>query len=214
MTWALIVLAFSLNAQDSLKTIKAIRFTKAPVIDGRMEELEWNSAPNTDTFTQSRPIEGAKASQRTLVRIGYTDNAIYVFAELLDNNPDSILHQLGKRDEMDMNADYFCFKIDPYANHQDAFQFTVYASGVQLDSKYNDYTFNAVWNSAVKLTDKGWTVEMEIPYSAYSFSQYFHSRLEYTNAPLYKKRTRINSMVPYPFWSHQSFGILGEVNRS
>jgi hypothetical protein len=169
LTLALIVFSFSLNAQDSLKTVKAIRFTKAPVIDGKMDESEWNSAPYTNSFTQSRPIEGAKASQRTLVRIGYTDNAIYVFAELLDSSPDSILHQLGTRDEMDMNADYFCFKIDPYANHQDAFQFTVYASGVQLDSKYNDYTFNAVWNSAVKLTEKGWTVEMEIPYSAIRF---------------------------------------------
>lgn len=164
-----LLLTFTALAQDTLKSVNAVRFLKAPVIDGKMEEQEWNNAPYTDSFIQSRPIEGAPTSQRTLVRIGYTDNAIYVFAELLDKSPDSILHQLGKRDEMDMNADYFCFKIDPYANHQDAFQFTVYASGVQLDSKYNDYTFNAVWNSAVKLTDKGWTVEMEIPYSAIRF---------------------------------------------
>ena len=161
--------SFSSSAQDTLKSVNAIRFTKAPVVDGKMDESEWSTAKYTDTFVQSRPIEGAKASQRTLVRIGYTDNAVYVFAELLDANPDSILRQLGKRDEMDMNADYFCFKIDPYANHQDAFQFTVYASGIQLDNKYNDYTFNAVWNSAVKLTDKGWTVEMEIPFSAIRF---------------------------------------------
>jgi hypothetical protein len=165
----LLLSSITLFAQDTLKSVSAVRFAKAPVIDGLMEETEWNKATYTDTFIQSRPIEGAQASQRTKVRMGYTDDAIYVFAELLDKSPDSILHQLGKRDEMDMNADYFCFKIDPYANHQDAFQFTVYASGVQLDNKYNDYTFNAVWNSAVKLTDMGWTVEMEIPFSAIRF---------------------------------------------
>ena len=162
---------FSMNlfAQDSLKTMNAIRFVKSPVIDGKSDEPEWKNAIGNNNFIQSRPLEGGTPSQITEVKVGYTNDAIYVFADLYDNHPDSILRQLGKRDEMDMNADYFCFKIDPYANHQDAFQFTVYASGVQLDSKYTDYTFNAVWNSAVKITEHGWSVEMEIPYSAIRF---------------------------------------------
>lgn len=156
-------------SQDTLKTLNAIRFKTSPTVDGKMDESEWKNTIISNDFVQSRPIEGGIPSQTTNIRIGYTDNAIYVFAELLDHHPDSILHQLGKRDEMDMNADYFYFKIDPYGNHQDAFQFGVYASGVQIDSKYQDYTFNAVWNSAVKITSEGWNIEMEIPYSAIRF---------------------------------------------
>lgn len=87
---------------------------------------------------------------------------------LYDENPDSILHELGNRDD-GLNADYFRFVIDPYNLRQDAFDFGVYASGVQTDAKFTDPTFNAVWESAVKINDKGWSVEMKIPYSAIRF---------------------------------------------
>ncbi len=45
----------------------------------------------------------------------------------------------------------------------------VYASGVQADSKFTDATFDAVWESAAKINDRGWAVELKIPYSAIRF---------------------------------------------
>jgi hypothetical protein len=211
LVWVTILICpFTAFSQDSLKTLNAFRFKKAPLIDGKMDDAEWLSTSYTEEFTQSRPIEGAKPSQKSRVRVGYTDNAVYVFAELFDEHPDSILHQLGRRDEMDMNADYFCFKIDPYANHQDAFQFNVYASGVQLDNKYNDYTFNAVWNSAVKITDKGWNVEMEIPYSAIRFP---NTAIQNWNIQMLRQIRRERELIqwcltpsgianPLAYWGH------------
>src|SRR5690606_27582509 len=61
--------------------------------------------------------------------------------------------------------------VDPYNIRLDAFEFAVFASGVQQDFRFSDYTYNAVWESAVDINEKGWSVEMKIPYSALRFPE-------------------------------------------
>jgi hypothetical protein len=164
---------------DTTKKYAAVRITKAPEIDGVLDDNAWiNSMPASD-FVMSRPIEGSVPTQKTEFRIIYDNTAVYVGAMMYDSAPDSILHELGLRDAQDpnggqnsttdINADFFRFVIDPYNKRQDAYDFGVYASGVQADSKFSDATFDAVWESAVKINDKGWVVEMKIPYSAIRF---------------------------------------------
>ncbi|MBL7922757.1 MAG: carbohydrate binding family 9 domain-containing protein [Bacteroidia bacterium] len=154
---------------DTLRSCQAFRVSEAPKIDGRLMEKEWMLAEPTGHFIQSRPDEGRPATQKTEVRVLYTDFAIYVGAWCYDSSPDSILKQLGVRDNNDLNADNFFLKIDPYNNNQDAYQFGVHASGVQMDSRFSDPTYDAVWNSEVCSDGLGWYVEMEIPYSAIRF---------------------------------------------
>ena len=183
-TFSIIFIFFSLRvfAQDSLihaksnsrlpdstKTYTASRIEKAPRIDGVLDDAIWQSIPATNTFTQNVPIEGRSPKFKTEVKIGYDNFAVYVSAMLYDDFPDSIPHELGKRDDGGLNADFFRFVIDPYDARHDAYDFGVYASGVQVDSKFSDPTFDAVWESATKINSKGWCVEIKIPYSAIRF---------------------------------------------
>lgn len=195
---------------DTLRKAVAFRVEKSPQIDGKLNEAEWLLAQPTSDFIQSRPVEGQPATQKTEVRVLYTDFAVYIGAWCFDNQPDSILKQLGKRDEDNLNADNFFFKIDPYNNQQDAYQFGVYASGVQMDSRFSDLTFDAVWNSNVSMDDKGWYVEIEIPYSAIRFPEEEVQKwgLQFTR---YIRRTREFDMWAYVpsiasnpqlFWGH------------
>jgi hypothetical protein len=163
--------------QDSLKKYSAVRVDVAPKIDGSLDDIAWAQANVITDFVMNRPNEGGQPTLKTEVKIVYDNFAIYVGAMLYDSAPDSILHELGLRDGFDpatgnfndLNADYFRFVIDPYNTRQDAFDFGVYASGVQADGKFSDYLFDAVWESSAKITDKGWIVEMKIPYSAIRF---------------------------------------------
>ncbi len=155
---------------DSTKICYAVRTEQSPKIDGVLEPEIWGKAKAFSDFTMNRPIEGARPSMKTEVAILYDDNAIYVSAMLYDPHPDSILHELGMRDD-DLNADLFRFVIDPYNIRQDAFEFSVFASGVQQDFRFSDYTYNAVWESDVKINELGWAVEMKIPYSALRFPE-------------------------------------------
>jgi hypothetical protein len=159
----------SLSAQDSTKISHALRVSQPPKIDGVLDDISWKEAIPVSDFVMSRPDEGGKPTQKTEVKVVYDNRAVYVSAMMYDTHPDSILHELGSRDDGDLNADGFRFVVDPYNLRQDAFDFGVNAAGVQADSKFTDYTFNAVWASAAKINEQGWCVEMEIPLSAIRF---------------------------------------------
>ena len=162
-------ICFNLHGQDSLKIFNATRITTPPKIDGLLDDEIWKSSAVISDFIQNTPNEGKQPTQRTEVRILYDNLAIYVGAMMYDSAPDSILAELGNRDDNNLNAEKFRFVLDPYNNQHDAYDFGVYSSGVQIDSRFSDYTYNGVWESAVKINHNGWSLEMKIPYSAIRF---------------------------------------------
>lgn len=151
-----------------VKSLMASRTSQKISIDGFAQEEAWKGAEVATGFLERNPTEGNPPQQKTEVKILYDDNAIYVMGYCYDKSPDSILTQLGERDD-DLNADLFSISFDTYNKMLDAFTFSVSASGVQSDSRISDRSFNAVWESAVQIVEDGWIVEMEIPYYAIRF---------------------------------------------
>lgn len=168
----LLLMVCSISLEASTKTSIQQAFTQrtdqAPQIDGTLEPEIWGMAEVIEEFVQFDPVYAGHPSQRTVVRILYDDRFIYVGALMYDAKPDSILKQLGKRDES-LNADAFGIRLDTYNNQLDAYTYEVSASGVQRDFRRQDHTYDGVWDSAVRIHDEGWTVEMRIPYSALRF---------------------------------------------
>ena len=156
-------------SQDSLKTLTATRVPAAPRIDGALDDEAWKNAQPVSDFIQNSPYERHPVTQKTEVKIVYDNYAIFISAMMFDTAPDSIVHELGNRDDWELNAEKFRLVIDPYNTRQDAYDFGVYSSGVQTDSRFSEYTYNAIWQSAVKILPNGWSVEIKIPYSAIRF---------------------------------------------
>lgn len=172
--WKIICLTFLFIQQtlvsqtnDSIN-FKAYRTTIAPIIDGQKDAI-WENYPIIKGFKQKNPYYNAPPLFDTDVQILYDNTAIYVFAFCHDSKPDSILKQLGSRDNQNLNADYFIIAFDTYNKQQDAFIFGLSASGVQLDSRGGDDSYNVVWKSKTAITDSGWFAELKIPYSAIRF---------------------------------------------
>jgi hypothetical protein len=159
---------FAQNDTIKRKEYEIVRATQTPKIDGVLDDPAWANANVINAFLQNYPVEKAPASQQTEVKLVYDNTALYIAAKLYDTAPDSIRKQLGNRDD-DLNADVFRIVFDTYNTQQDAFDFSVTASGVQLDTKFSDVDYNAVWESSVKIDTDGWNVEMKIPYSAIRF---------------------------------------------
>ena len=157
-----------LFSQNAVKNYTTIRTDKAPKIDGIINDEVWLKTAIASDLVQNIPDEGKTPTQKTEVRIAYDDQAIYVAAMLYDTSPDSICHQLGMRDD-DINSDLFRIGFDTYNKQQDAYFFELYSSGVQRHNRGSDPDYDAVWESAVKITDVGWSLEMKIPYSAIRF---------------------------------------------
>ena len=165
-----------LHAQPIKKALIAKRVTEPITIDGKLNEEEWLQVDKATKFTQLTPHPGDSSALKTEVSILYDDNAVYIGAMMYDPSPDSILRQLTARDEFEYNnTDAFGIAFDTYGDNQNGFTFVVTAAGVQADAKIKfdnfDYSWNAAWYSKVTINERGWCVEMKIPYSALRFPQ-------------------------------------------
>jgi hypothetical protein len=167
LVFILVLGAFN-STYAQVKTLMLSRTNEKIEIDGKMDEASWRSADVATDFLERNPTEGKPPKFKTEVRVTFDNNNVYVLGYCFDDYPDSILTQLGERDD-NLNADLFTFLFDPYNKKQDAFVFTVSASGVQSDRRFSDDSFNAVWESAVQIVEDGWVVEMRIPYFAIRF---------------------------------------------
>ncbi|NNE29743.1 MAG: carbohydrate binding family 9 domain-containing protein, partial [Saprospiraceae bacterium] len=170
------------NDPTTSRSMLAKRTDSSIKIDGELNEASWAIVGAASQFVQLEPRPGENASFDSEVKLLYDDKAIYVGAHLKDNQPDSIYIQFSERDDVGV-VDWFGLVLDTYQDGQNAVGFYVTAAGVQIDSKISeggfgsnnpinvgDESWDAVWESHVKIVDDGWIVEMMIPYSALRFA--------------------------------------------
>ena len=209
----LLVFAFC-NAQNLPKQrqLAAVRTASTPKIDGVLDDECWLDVPIASDFIELRPTPGKIESKdrRTEMKVLYDDVAIYVYARMYDH-PDSVLHELVSRDQIG-NADFISIIVDPFYDKMNGNGFFVTAAGVQFDAKYSqvgdeDPNWNAVWESAVKIDDKGWTCEMKIPYSALRFSS---KDIQNWGINFSRRTQRSNTQV---FWNFVDPKVNGFINQ-
>lgn len=162
------------HAQTVQKKVYETAFTKEPPqIDGLMNDSCWSKVPWGDDFVQTQPYENKAPSQKTVFKILYDDDNLYVFIRAFDTDPDKISRRISRRDNFD--GDMVEINIDSYYDQQTAFSFTAMASGAKGDEAItqdgNDWddSWNPVWYLKTSIDDKGWCAEMRIPFSQLRF---------------------------------------------
>ncbi len=184
----LIILLLSINVFSQESSSVNACMTDSPVtIDGNLNEASWQQSPVVTDFIQFEPEEGKASSRKTEVRILFGKDDLYIGATMYDSQ-ENIENNLGRRDEYN-RADWFMVSIDSYFNRKTAYTFAVNAAGVQLDGQQDDNkklstvdvnpllpagldaSWNAIWFSEVRITDKGWIAEIRIPYSMLRYSR-------------------------------------------
>jgi len=158
------------------KELHIKRVSKAPKIDGVLDDDAWKNASIAGNFIMFRPESGKPEPNniKTEVKVIYDDDAIYFGAYLYDDKPNEIPMEFQTRDNFG-NADFFGVVLNPANDGINQTEFFVTSAGNQNDAKVTaggreDFSWNAVWQSQVTVTDKGWIVEIKIPYSALRFS--------------------------------------------
>jgi len=172
---AILILISFTNSFGQKKNVNASKTSENISIDGKLDEASWLTADVATDFFMLEPDNGTPINQskKTDIKILYTNKAIYIGAILRDDNPNLINKEITQRDNFGI-SDHFGIFINGFNDGQQDFRFFVSASGVQMDcaatENKEDFSWDAIWDSHVTITDEGWVVEMEIPYAALRFS--------------------------------------------
>ena len=166
--------SFTSFSQNNFKKVQAKRLTGTIKIDGFIDDNAWKDASLVTGLVQQRPNPGQSENfdNRTEIYITYDNTSVYIGGFCHELTSDSISKELNGRDSRGINDIAGVF-LDTYNDKINAVGFFVTPYGEQHDRKYSpnleDLSWNAVWESASKIHDNGWTFEMRIPYSALRF---------------------------------------------
>jgi hypothetical protein len=154
--------------------ITAVRRLGAIVVDGRLDEDEWDRANPFDGFAQHFPTEGAPPSNPTEVRVLHDDRTLFIGIRCPDSSPLGIVKTMGRRDNAP-GSDHVLVAIDSMRDRRMAYVFVLTAGGVQEDGILFDddrlsKDWDAVWQGASSTGGAGWEAELAIPLSALRFS--------------------------------------------
>ena len=135
------VFSIQISAQNTekRKKIKTTRISKAPKIDGILNDIAWKDAELCKDFVLFRPENGdpVPAEYQTTVKVIYDDDAIYISAQMNDPDPKGIPKEFATRDNFSQ-ADFFLVTINPNDDGQNPFEFIVQSTGNQADSKVSN----------------------------------------------------------------------------
>jgi hypothetical protein len=155
--------------------LQATKIDRAPRIDGRLDEAEWQQASFLREFTQREPREGQPATQHTEVAFLYTDEALYIGARLRSDS--AMVRALVSRRDREETSDQLLVSLDTYHDARTAYTFGVTAAGVRIDYYHpNDfegnrvYSYDPVWEAETVVDSTGWSAEIRIPFTQLRFN--------------------------------------------
>jgi len=156
------------------KNVRIVRADTAPVLDGRLDEDVWSRAAVVDDLHQITPIEYAEPTEYTRIYLLYTDDALYIGAELSNSDPDQVYARVLRQGENFFGDDLFAIILDPFFDRRSGYRFEVNPNGIRRDMLFQNTNqrqenWDGIWQAQAAQNDQGWTAEMRIPFKTLSF---------------------------------------------
>lgn len=149
----------------------------AIVLDGRADEPCWATAPVYGDFSEYSPQSGRAPQVQTQYRLMHDADALYVFVESRDPQPDALRYAWSRRDRVGKDQDQVTLYIDPIGKRSFAQLFRTNPVGSVADGTYNeasgeesldqDFDFSV----ATAQAEDGWSAEFRIPFSSLRYGE-------------------------------------------
>ncbi|MEZ5069869.1 MAG: DUF5916 domain-containing protein [Bacteroidales bacterium] len=134
-------------------------------------------------MVQHRPNFENAPSEESDIRIAYDEKYLWVGAKLYMKDANRIYEATKKRDERLYGVDAFGIVLDSYNDNETGLAFFTAPTGLRTDYAISNdgagmggpgfgstnYSWNTFWDVEVTRDDKGWYVEMRIPFSSLKF---------------------------------------------
>ena len=170
---------FAVMPPSEYYRVAPVRVENGPQIDGRLDEEVWLRAAIIDEFVQQEPAEGEPATERTVVRLLYDAEALYLGVEAYDSEPDGVIATEMRRDSLRLlDEDNFQVILDTFHDRRSGYMFVTSPLGAKLEQQVaeegeggwrgrnsNNININwdGVWDVVSHRTADGWVAEIAIP---------------------------------------------------
>ena len=143
---------------------RAFRVDEVPVLDGEvLSDPAWKVAEPMTGFWQTRPDEGKPATEKTEVRIVYTDEVLYFGVVCYDREPSKIIVAGSLRDSFLGNSDSFSIILDTYLDKQNGVVFGT------ISGDTHDTALIGVWSEHVRGQDLSGLLHFVLDQSSTTF---------------------------------------------
>ena len=143
-------------------------------IDGTLNEEAWDRALVMGVNNEVRPGNNIPAPVKTDMLLAYSETHFYVAFRAWDPDPSRIYAHLCDHDEM-WNDEWVVIGIDTYNDQRGGYEFACNPLGIQGDTASGIHgdgnSWDGIWDSAGKIFDWGYSVEMAIPFSTLRFQR-------------------------------------------
>jgi hypothetical protein len=169
------------NAPEASGVVDLRRLTGPVVLDGILDDAAWREVPPLD-LTMYEPSYRGSSDRRIELRLAYDEQAIYLSARFLHDDPKDIRAFSLTRDRWS-GDDGFGLLLDTFNDNENALRFVGLPLGAQMDMSITGdgqqenggaggprgSSWNTFWDLKTRVTDEGWYGEMRIPFSSLRF---------------------------------------------
>jgi hypothetical protein len=166
----LVVIAGAAAAQpNGQKSMRAVRATVPPAIDGSLDDPAWSDAEVISDFVQQEPDVDMPVSEPTEVRVLFDDEALYFGIRCLDRVAGGVVARELRRDNLLAADDRFEIVLDTFHDHRNGYHFVINPLGTQYDAEITNegldvnVEWDERWWSVTEIGQQGWTAEIMIP---------------------------------------------------
>ncbi len=143
-------------------------------IDAVLNEAAWKDALELMVNTEVEPGENIPAPVDMKVYLIYDESNLYVAFVALDPDPSQIRARYCDRDDL-WDDDWVAIFIDTFNDGRRDYGYLGNPFGVQCDMIESEMggnnAWDAIWDSAGRITADGYIVEMAIPFNSLSFQR-------------------------------------------
>ncbi|MFN8061736.1 MAG: DUF5916 domain-containing protein [Vicinamibacterales bacterium] len=187
------------------RRVRAERVPKGRIlVDGRLDEVEWQQASPADGFLQQQPLEGRPATEPSDVRFLYDEDTLFIGGRLFDDEPDHLITNELKRDFNARDGDLFVVVLDTFADRRNSYGFQTNPMGAQRetqgsdDGRVNNQNWDTVWWVQTSTFERGWIVEMAIPFKSLRFLERDEQRWGLNLFRLIRRKNEMTLWSPVP----------------
>jgi Domain of unknown function (DUF5916) len=141
-------------------------------VDGDLSDEGWRNATRVEKWYETQPGDNVEPKVHNVGYLTYDDHFFYAGFQFEDPDLKAIRAPFADRDNIGNGFnDYGGIIIDPRNTGRTATFIVVTPRNIQYDSVTDDASNEDAspdffWESATKITGRGWTLEMRIPFSS------------------------------------------------